>query len=56
MVTFIKEKEQFYMITEIHMKENGSILKNKIMEYWNFKIWIDMKENSIMIYLMEKEN
>ena len=56
MELFIREKDKLYMKIFLHIKENGRILKGKIMEYSNLKMVIYMKENLIKIYLMEKEN
>ena len=53
---FIKEKVKFFMMMVHFIKGNGKILRNKIMEYLLSQILIDMKENSKMIYLKEKEN
>ena len=39
-----------------HMKENGKILKDKIMEFFIIIILIDMKENLNIICMKEKVN
>ena len=51
-----KVKEQFIMKMIQHMKENGKILKNKIIEFFILIILIDMKENLKMICMKEKVN
>ena len=56
MVNFIKVKEKFFMRIIQNMKENGKILKDRIMEFFIIIILIDMRENLKMICMKEKVN